>query len=195
MEQAITRAKLAAVAAGAVMLFTSGIVAYGIVEKSIEASVGGGLAGLAAAAMLTLAKVRVWTVDTSAERRQLEEASRRAHDTQTRYLAVEAAFTEEHRRRVRDLEAERLRLQRQYEVAKRELEDRFEARREALIVESMGIGVELYLKGLLDGPEASSSEAKIMAFPVPEQQMRERATAHPADPATQEARDRGVARP
>ncbi|MGW1939020.1 hypothetical protein [Streptomyces goshikiensis] len=193
MDQTITRAKLAVVAAGSVMLSASGIVAYGVVEQSIAASVGGGFAGLAAAVMLTLAKVRTWTVDTGVERRQLEEAKRQAHDTHTRYVAAEGALTEEHRRRVRDLEAERVHLHQQLEAGKAALEERFEAQREALILASMETGIKLHLAGLLNAPSATA-EAKIMPFPG-QQVSRERAATHPADPAPEATRDRGAARP
>ncbi|WKD36565.1 hypothetical protein [Streptomyces xanthophaeus] len=177
------------------MTFSSGIVAYGIVEHSMEASVGGGLAGLAASAMLTLAKVRAWTVDTTEERRQLEEAKRQAHDTHTRYVAAEGALEGEHRRRVRDLEGERAALLRQVEAAKADLDDRYEAQREALIIESMQTGIKLYLAGLLNAP-ATAPEAKIMPFPGQQQQAaRARATGHPADQAPEAARDREVGRP
>lgn len=189
MEETITRAKLAAVGAGSAMLFASGIVAYGIVEHSIEATVGGGFAALAAAAMLTLAKVRAWTVDTRAERQQLE-------DTRTRYLANEVALHGEHNRRVRDLEAERVMCHRQLEAAKAALIEEFEAKREELIVECMEAGVQVYLKRIRT-KEVATPEAKIMPFPAQgaAQPARERATAHPADAAPEAARDRGVARP
>lgn len=178
------------------MLFSSGIVAYGIVEHSIEATVGGGFAALAAAAMLTLAKVRAWTVDTSAERRQLEDAKRQAHDTHTRYVAAEGALSEEHRRRVRDLEAERMICRQQLEAAKAALEAKYQDRREVLILESMQTAIKLHLDGLLNAPPANP-EAKIMPFPTQgmAQPTRERTTAHPADQAPEAARDRGVARP
>ncbi|MFD4740553.1 hypothetical protein ACFWNQ_24795 [Streptomyces virginiae] len=178
------------------MTFSSGVVAYGIVEHSMEASVGGGLAGLAASAMLTLAKIRVWTVDTKAERQQLEEATRRAHDTHTRYVAAEGALTEEHRRRVRDLEGERAACLQQVEAAKAALDERYEAQRETLIIESMQTGIKLYLAGLLNAPATAAPEAKIVAFPGQQQQAaRARAIAHPADQATEAARDREVGRP
>jgi hypothetical protein len=188
-----TRAKAAAAAAGAVMTFSAGIVAYGIVDSNIPASTGGGLVGLAAAAMMGLAKMRAWAVDTSAERSQLTEAIRQAEIEQTRYAAAQGALEEEYRRRHRDLEGERARCQHQVTATKAALDEQYEARREALIVKSMEIGIRLHLAGLLDAP-TETVEAKILRLPG-QQPARVRTTAHPADAATQPAREREARHP
>ncbi|MFB6809468.1 hypothetical protein [Streptomyces sp. NPDC056387] len=162
------------------MTFSAGIVAYGIADTSVPASVGGGLVGLAAATMMALAKMRAWAVDTSAERRKLDEAIQQATDERTRYIAAQSAQEEEHRRRLRDLEADRARVQHQLTAAKAALDEQFEARREKLIVSSMETAIRLHLAGLLDAP-AETPDATILHLPG-KQPVRERATAHPADP-------------
>ncbi|MFJ1865480.1 hypothetical protein ACIOD1_12695 [Streptomyces sp. NPDC088097] len=196
MDQAgsATRARIAAAGAGAAMTFSTGILAYGIVDSSIPASVGGGLAGLAAAGMMGLAKLRAWTVDTSAERRQLADSVRQAQNEETRYVAAQGAQAEEHRRRLRDIEGDRVRQEQHFIAAKAAMEADFEARREALIIESMATGIRLHLAGLLNAP-TEAVEAKILRLPGQQQPVRERATAHPADQAPEAVRDRGVARP
>lgn len=175
------------------MTFSAGIVAYGIVDSNIPASTGGGLVAIAAAAMMGLAKMRAWAVDTSAERRQLAEERQQAINEQTRYVAAQGAQDDEFSRRLRDLEGERARGQMQLTAAKAALDEEYQNRRDALIIEGMEIGIRLYLKGLLDAP-SDASEAKIMPFPA-QQHVREPATAHPADQAPEAARDRGAARP
>ncbi|MCX5197175.1 hypothetical protein OOK31_25310 [Streptomyces sp. NBC_00249] len=177
------------------MTFSAGIVAYGIVDSSIAASVGGGLAGVVAAAMMALAKARAWAVDTSAERRRLDDALQQASDERTRYLALGVAQREEHRRRIRDLEAERACLQQRFEAEKAALEDDFASRHEQLIVEATETALRLYHAGLLSAP-THTAEAQIVPFPQ-QQPTRARATEHPADPTPgrEATRDRGAARP
>ncbi|MFJ5804807.1 hypothetical protein [Streptomyces sp. NPDC093093] len=197
-----TRARVAAAAAGTVMAFSAGVVAYGIVDSSTPASLGGGLVGLAAAAMMHLAKTRAWSVAARVERRRLdverlrlEDARQQAHDERTRYIALGEAQHQEHRRRIRDLEAERVANQQDLVAAKAGLVERYEAQREALIVESMEIGVSLYLAGLRKAP-TETINAKIFRLPEqPTPQPRERTVAHPADVATQPVREREVRHP
>ena len=175
------------------MTFSAGIVAYGIADMNIPASVGGGLVGLAAAAMMALAKIRAWAIDTSAERRQLTEAIQQAADERTKYIAAQGAQEEEHRRRLRDLEADRARVQHQLTAARVALDERFEAQRERLIIDSMETGIRLHLAGLLTAPPATP-EAKILRLPGA-QSTRERATAHPADSIPQPVREREARHP
>ncbi|MEU9000477.1 hypothetical protein [Streptomyces sp. NPDC048551] len=184
---------MAAAVAGAAMTFSAGVVAYGIADSNITAATGGGLVALAAAAMMSLAKMRAWTVDTSAERRQLAEALRQAQNEETRYVAAQGAQAEEHRRRLRDLEGDRARFEQHLIAAKAALEEQFEANREALIVESMELGIRLYRAGLLKAP-AEAAEAKILRLPG-QQPTRERAAGHPADEVTQPVREREVRHP
>lgn len=193
MEEAAstTRAKIAAAGSGAVMTFSAGIVAYGIVDSNVPASIGGGLAGLAAATMMALAKMRAWAVDTSADRRKLDDALRAAHDERTRYVALGAAQQEEYKRRLRDLEGDRARLRADHEAAKAVLQDRYEDQREQLIVESMETGVRLYLAGLLHAPKQPPGDV----VPFRLRQRGVAATSHPADQAPQAVRDREVGRP
>ncbi|MFI8278571.1 hypothetical protein ACIGBH_27595 [Streptomyces sp. NPDC085929] len=173
------------------MTISTGIVAYGIVDSSIPASVGGGLAGIVAAAMMALAKSRIWAVNTSAERRQLEDARQQVNDERTRYVAASAAQRAEHQRCLRDLEGDRAHLKAQAKAAQAAMERRFEDQRERLIVESMETGVRLYLAGLLNAPEQTPGDV----VPFRTRQRGERTTAHPADQAPQAARDREVGRP
>ncbi|MFG2978816.1 hypothetical protein ACGFYY_38245 [Streptomyces sp. NPDC048331] len=182
------------------MAFSSSVVAYGIVDSNTPASLGGGLVGLASAAMMHLAMTRTWSVDARDERRLLEDERRRletacqhAHDERTRYLALGAAQAEEHRRRIRDLEADRVANQHALAAAKAAFEEKFEGQREALIVESMETGVRLYLAGLHNAPP-TTSEAKIIRLPG-QQPTRDRAAAHPADAANQPAREREARHP
>ncbi|MFF6940405.1 hypothetical protein [Streptomyces lavendulae] len=191
MERKIAQAKIATAAAGAVMLFASGVVGYGVVERSIEATLGGGLTGLAAAIMFTLAKVRAWTVDTSAERRRLEEAERRAHDTHTRYIAAHGAQMQEEARRVRDLEAERAALRTRAESERAQFLQELEDERAIIKVKSYLIGVDHGRRGILD--PTSEQPGRVVQFPSPA--VRDQASTHPADPAAEAVRDRGVARP
>ncbi|MFE3578776.1 hypothetical protein [Streptomyces vinaceus] len=175
------------------MTFSAGIVAYGIVDSNIPAATGGGLVGLAAATMMALAKVRAWAVDTSAERRKLDDALQAANDERTRYIALGVAQREEHKRRLRDLEGDRARLRADHEAARVTLQDRYEDQRETLIVESMETGVRLYLAGLLTAPQQVAGD--IVPFRL--RQRGEAPAVHPAD-ATQAApaaRDREVGRP
>lgn len=173
------------------MLFASGIVSYGIVEHSIEATVGGGFAGLAAAAMLTLAKVRAWTVDTSAERRQLKEAERLAHIAETRFIALQGAQTQEEARRVRDLEAERAALHARYEAERAQLIQELEDERTQIKIDSYLVGHDHGRRGIL--VPSNEQPGRLVQFPNPA--VRERTTSHPADQVPEAARDRGVARP
>ncbi|MEU4947660.1 hypothetical protein [Streptomyces lavendulae] len=176
------------------MTFSAGVVAYGIFDSNVSAATGGGFVALAAAAMMGLAKMRVWAVDTSAERRQLEEALQAARDERIRYVALGVAQQEEHRRCVRDLEAERAGHQRQLAAAKAALEEQFEADREDLIVNATNAAVALAKTGFFDRP-IETSEAKILRLPGQQQPVREGAAAHPADEATQPVREREVRHP
>lgn len=173
------------------MLFTSGVVGYGIVEHDMEASVGGGLCGLAAAAMFTLAKLRAWTVDTSAERRRLEEAERLAHIAETRFIAAQGAQMQEEGRRVRDLEAERAALHARHEAERAQLVQELEDERAQIKIDAYLVGLDHGRRGIVE--PSSELPGRLVQFPTPA--VRERTTAHPADAAPEAARDRGVARP
>ncbi|MFJ3173752.1 hypothetical protein ACIPJK_23635 [Streptomyces roseus] len=186
-----TRARMAAAASGAVMAISAGITAYGIVDSSTPAAVGGGLAGLVAAVMMALAKSRAWAINTDAERRHLADARREAENEQTRYVALTVAAAAEHRRCLRDLEGDRAQLKAQTQAAAAAMEQRFEDQREQLIIESMETGIQLYLAGLLNAPEQTPGDV----VPFRTRQRGERATAHPADQVPQAARDREVGRP
>ncbi|MCB5168059.1 hypothetical protein LG634_24930 [Streptomyces bambusae] len=170
MEQEVstTRARAAAAAAGAVMTFSAGIVTYGIIDSNLPAATGGGLIALAAAGMMGLSKARTWAVDTSTERRALAEAKQRAEDEHTKYIALGAAQAEEHRRRLRDLEGDRAAGRAEVAALKRALDDRYEAGREQLIVESMETGVRLYLAGLLKAPTATTAPAQVLPLFPPQ---------------------------
>lgn len=208
MDQAITRAKMAAAAAGAVMTAAIGVVVYGVVEVNIAAAVGGGFATLAFATLLGVAKIRSWTVDTSAERAQLASAQQQAEDERTRYVAAQGALTQERSRMVRDFEAEAAALRRESEVFKaavlKDLEaektvflQQLEDERDAIKIESYEVGVIHGCSGIFDVSPKTAEAGKIVKFPIPAgpQVSRQGATAHPADEAPEAARDRGVARP
>ncbi|MGP3684093.1 hypothetical protein ACTVZO_05165 [Streptomyces sp. IBSNAI002] len=180
------------------MLFAAGVVAYGIVDDHLASSVGGGLAGLAAAALLILAKVRLWTTDTSAERAALAEDRRNAADERNRYVAAQGAQMQEHARRMRDLEAERAALLTQIQAERVRLYEELEDERTTLKITSYLVGVDHGRRGILDAPLGDTQPAgQVVPFPNPASPIRERATAHPADPAPapQAARDRGAGRP
>lgn len=185
VDRKTARAKIATAAAGAVMLFASGVVSYGVIGRSIEATIGGGLTGLAAAIMFT---VRAWTMDTSAERRQLKEAERLARDTHTRYIAAHGAQMQEEARRVRDLEAERAQLRARFEAERAQLLQELEDERTVIKVESYLVGVDHGRRGIL----LPSGEQPGLVVPFPSPTARERATAHPAA-APKSVRDRDVA--
>lgn len=174
------KARAAATAAGAVMTFSAGIVAYGVVDSSVPAATGGGLIALAAAGMMGLAKARAWAVDTSGERRVLAEAKQRAEDERTKYVALKAAMAEEHQRRIRDLERDRAVGRAEVAALKQALEDRYEDGREQLIIEGMETGVRLYLAGLLKAPTAITPPAQVLPL-FPPQPARERAAEHPQE--------------
>jgi len=187
---------VAAVSAGGVMTLASGVVAFGVVDGSIAASVGGGFTVLASATLLALAKIRVWTCDTKAERTRLASAQQDAEDQRTRYVAAQGALMEERSRILRDLENERAANSIQLEASKAALQEKYEAEREQLIVQSTETAISLYLRGML-APPPQVTPAKILDLFPEQQPARARATAHPADPdpAPEATRDREAYRP
>ncbi len=196
MHDTATRAKIGALAAGLVMLTAAGIVAYGIVEDHVASAIGGGLAGLASAALLILAKVRLWTTDTSAERAALADARRATADEHTRYVAAQGAQMQEHARRMRDLETERAALMAQLQASRVRMHQELEDERASIKIEAYMVGVDHGRRGILDAP-LNQPKGQVVQFPSPADPTRERARAHPADPAMerQATRDRGAARP
>ncbi|MFJ3923083.1 hypothetical protein [Streptomyces sp. NPDC090022] len=197
MHDTATRAKIGALAAGLVMLFAAGIVAYGIVEDHIASAIGGGLAGLTSAALLILAKVRLWTTDTSAERAALVAARRETAAEYARYLAAQGALVAEQDRRVRDLEAERAALHAQLQAARVRLLQDVEDQRASIQVDAYLVGLDHGRRGLVDSTFKRQSQGQVVPFPSPASPTRERATAHPADAAQElpAARDREAGRP
>ncbi|MFD8577217.1 hypothetical protein ACFV1H_18030 [Streptomyces virginiae] len=197
MHDTATRAKFGALTAGLVMLIAAGIVAYGIVEDHIASAIGGGLAGLTSAALLILAKVRLWTTDTSAERAALAAARREAADEHSRYLAAQGAQMAEHDRRMRDLEAERATLHAQLQAKRVRLQQELDDDRASIKIDAYLIGVDHGRRGIHDSFSQPQQEGQVVQFPNPASPTRERATSHPADAAQARptARDREVGRP
>lgn len=197
MHDTAARAKIGALTAGLVMLFAAGVVAYGIVEDHIASSIGGGLAGLTSAALLILAKVRLWTTDTSAERAALAAARRDATDEHARYIAAQGAQIAEHDRRMRDLEAERAALHSQLRAERVRLHQETDDERADIKIQAYLAGLDHGRRGVVDTTTQQQHEGRIVPFPGPATPTRERATAHPADAAqaAPTARDREVGRP
>lgn len=197
MHDTATRAKFGALAAGLVMLIAAGVVAYGIVEDHTASAIGGGLAGLTSAALLILAKVRLWTTDTSAEREALAAARREAADEHNRYLAAQGAQMAEHDRRMRDLEAERAALHAQLQAKRVRLHQEIDDERASIKIEAYLVGVDHGRRGIHDDSfRQHQPEGQVVQFPGPASPTRERTT-HPADAAREvpAARDREVGRP
>ncbi|MFD5509174.1 hypothetical protein ACFWIB_15535 [Streptomyces sp. NPDC127051] len=196
MHDTATRAKIGALAAGLVMLIAAGIVAYGIVENHVPSAIGGGLTGLASAALLILAKVRLWTTDTSAERAALAEDRRHAADERSRYVAAQGALMQEHARCMRDLEAERAAVLAHTQAERVRMRQELEDERATIKIESYLIGVGHGRRRMFDA-RAVQPAGQIVPFPKAVSPARDRATTHPADAAQElpAARDREVGRP
>jgi F0F1-type ATP synthase epsilon subunit len=179
------------------MLIAAGVVAYGIVEDHTASAIGGGLAGLTSAALLILAKVRLWTTDTSAEREALAAARREAADERNRYLAAQGAQMAEHDRRMRDLEAERAALHAQLQAKRVRLHQEIDDELASIKIEAYLVGVDHGRRGIHDASfDQPQPEGQVVQFPGPAGPARER-TIHPADAAREApaARDREVGRP
>ncbi|MEW1638590.1 hypothetical protein AB0469_31600 [Streptomyces sp. NPDC093801] len=179
MHDAATRARVSALAAGFALVLAVGVVAYGIFANDLARSVGGGVTAFTAALLLSLAKMRSWTTDARAERARLAKSVQAADDQRTRYVAAQGALMEEERRIIRDLEAERVALRAQADVERARLLQELEDERAQIKIDAYLTGVDHGRRGILN--ETPVQPGRVVQFPRPG--MRERATAHPADPS------------
>jgi hypothetical protein len=134
---------------------------------------------LTAASLLV---IRRWVTDTRAERCILAATQRETQAERARYIAAQAALTNERTRMRRDLDAEQAAMVERARVDREALDDEFEARRADLICETMEDTVRMFH----DGKFAPTTRRRGALIQFPRQQPQEQQG---------RSREHGVVRP
>ncbi|MEU7399947.1 hypothetical protein [Streptomyces sp. NPDC044948] len=135
--------------AAAAVIALGGLTAivYGILRADLPRALGGAALTMPALTFIALVFVRRWVTDTRDERQRLAAAQRYAEGERTRYLAAQAALTNEAGRNSREMHAERVRLQAQLTAEREAMRVEFEEQKATLVCETMEATVRMFHNG------------------------------------------------
>lgn len=160
------------VTASTTLLLGLVLTAYGVIRGQQAHCLAGVVIAMVALTGIILLAVHHWIRDTSTERTALAAAQRETQAERARYIAAQAALTNEQGRLQRDLATERAADAERRKQERAALEAEFEERRASLIEETMEITILMIRDGKL-APDTSRSGATLIRFP-PQQAARSR---------------------
>lgn len=159
------------------LLTGSATVAIGAAIHRPALAIGGTCLAMIALTGIILLSVRAWVIDVSAERHQLQLASRALNAERTTYITSQAALQEERGRMRADLAGSQVQIRQQLEREREALRQEFDDKRGELIRDTFEAAVRMVRAGLLDPPEPGGT---VVRFPR---------QAHPAERDTIRGRD------
>lgn len=172
----LTSGMRATILAGAAVLLSGLTLSiHAIAVNSTPRSLGGACLTLIALTVISLVVLRSWIVDTSNDRRALNEATAKAQDEYTRYLALQTALEGEQTRLQKDVNAERAALIESLAVERRQMIADFEEHRAELIAETTEAAFLMFHSGKF-APQ-HQDRGTIIRFPMQEPE-RQRAREH-----------------
>jgi hypothetical protein len=162
------------VTAAAVVLVT-GIAAilYGLIRGDPTHSIAGVGLTTTALTVTALTAIRRWVTNTTAERRQLADATQAARDERDRYFAAKAVLENDQQRLMRAAAADRAHAAATLIVEREKMAAEFEEKRAALVCETLTAYADLMRSHKRKPPERSS----VIPFPT-QQPERERSRGH-----------------
>jgi hypothetical protein len=164
-------------------------IVYGILRGDLTRSLGGAALTMPALTFIALIFVRRWVTDTRDERQRLAAAQRYAEGERTRYIAAQAALTNEAGRNRTEMRAERTQLRAQLAAEREAMRAEFEEQRATLVCETMEATVRMFHNGKF-APGTTAARGKLIRLTD-----RLPAQGHAADAAQERShqRERGHA--
>lgn len=157
-----TRSTRASIAAAAVLVLGGlAAIVYGILCGDLTRALGGAALTMPALTFVALVFVRRWITDTRDERQRLAAAQRYADGERTRYLAAQAALTNEASRNRHEMRAERARLRAQMTAEREAMRVEFEEQKATLVCETMEATVRMFHNGKF-APDATAPRGKLI---------------------------------
>jgi len=141
------------------------LLGYSAQIDSAPLSVTGGCAVLVGVMLVCLVTLLRSICDTTAERQQLQAATRERDSERMRYIASQAALNSERERVRQDLADAQAVLERQLAEERERMEQTFEDKRAALIAEAFEAGVLMERSGALD----AKPSGQVIHLPAPAQ--------------------------
>lgn len=163
MERTSGKIKTMAAAAAAVALAGLTAIIYGLIRDDLPRSIGGlGLTVIGLFALVLVA-MRRWVTDTRQERALLAASQREAQAERARYFAAQAALENEQGRLNRDVAAARRALDVRLQAEREAMAKDFEAKRGDLIAETMEATFRMIHGDKLAAERAASG--RLIQFP------------------------------
>lgn len=164
-QAAATRARAAVIAASSCLTAGAAVLAYGLYTDEITPAIGGVGVTITSSVLLALSKIRVWTIDTRAERARLAAATQQAEDERTRLIAVTAAADAENTRIRRDAAAEREENLVRLRAERAAMEEHFAEREATRQCEALDAAFHMIKKGILNPPDHAETHARVIEMP------------------------------
>ncbi|WP_159027860.1 hypothetical protein [Streptomyces pactum] len=153
-------------------------------HNNVAGSIGGACLVMVGLSLVILILVRIWICNTNEERRILAAAQREAQSERTRYIAAQAAHTNELGRNRREMAVERARLAATLRAERAKMQAEFDNTRAKELSEAFQTGAEMERAGVFKKRQ-QPVRGNLLTFPKKQ----------PAAPEAERSREHGVGGP
>ncbi|NUS79132.1 MAG: hypothetical protein HOV70_23435 [Streptomyces sp.] len=178
------RTKAAVATAVGILISGFAVIIQSTMRDNVAGSIGGACLVMVGLTLAILIFVRRWVCDTRDERRILAATQREAQAERTRYIAAQAAITNELGRNNVEMAAERARIATTLKVERDAMQADFDNTRAKELAEAFQTGAEMERAGVFKRRQ-QPPRGNLLTFPKKQ----------PAPPEAERSREHGVVGP